>query len=166
MIRCWASVLGGCSEEQSAEHYFTRGLCRGRTVLVGGFDWLGGERKEIGIDSFTIKNLCRRHNADLSHVDTGAIRLFQTIEELIRVQQVRLRFKRKRFSNFVKRQADGRVFERWAKREIRGIVQHLIKREKYPSMNAVMDVCTASYLKRPEVWSTVLQAREEFGFRT
>ena len=48
--------------------------------------------------------------------------------------------------------------------KIRDIVQDLIKRGLFPSMNAVLDIYTASYLKRPEVWSTVLQAREEFGF--
>lgn len=50
------------------------------------------------------------------------------------------------------------------KRKIRDIIQDFIKREKFPSMNAVLDVYTASYLKRPEVWFTILQAREEFGF--
>jgi hypothetical protein len=49
--------------------------------------------------------------------------------------------------------------------KIRDIVQDLIKRGCFPSMNAVLDIHTASYLKRPEVWTTVLQAREEFGFR-
>jgi hypothetical protein len=49
--------------------------------------------------------------------------------------------------------------------KIRDIIQDFIKRGIFPSMNAVLDVYTASYLKRPEVWSTVLQAREAFGFR-
>ncbi len=50
------------------------------------------------------------------------------------------------------------------KRKIRDIIQDLLKHGKFPSMNAVMDIYTAGYLKRPEVWATVLQAREEFGF--
>jgi hypothetical protein len=50
------------------------------------------------------------------------------------------------------------------KMKIRNIIQELIKQKKFPSMNAVMDIYTASYLKRPEVWSTILQARQEFGF--
>lgn len=32
-------------------------------------------------------------------------------------------------------------------------------------MTAVVNVYARGYLKRAEVWSTVLQAREEFGFR-
>ena len=48
---------------------------------------------------------------------------------------------------------------------IRGIVQDLIKRGIFPSMNAVFDIYVPSYLKRPEVLSTIMQAREAFGFR-
>lgn len=131
MVRCWASVLGGCSKEQSAEHYFTRGLFRERTVIVSGFDWLRGERKEIGIDSLTVKNLCRRHNSELSRVDLGAIRLFKTVEEVIRVQNVRARFKRKQFSNFVKRQVDGVMFERWAAKFLIGLVEAAEKEQRW-----------------------------------
>jgi predicted ATP-dependent protease len=49
--------------------------------------------------------------------------------------------------------------------KIRDIIQDLIKRNTFPSMDAVMDVYTVNYLKRTEFWSTVLQARKEFGFR-
>jgi methylphosphotriester-DNA--protein-cysteine methyltransferase len=45
------------------------------------------------------------------------------------------------------------------------IVRDFIKRGIFPSTKAVLAVYTASYLKRPEVWATILQAREEFGFR-
>jgi hypothetical protein len=131
VVKCWASNLGGCSVEQSAEHYFTRGLFKGRTVLVRGFEWLHGEAKEIGIDSLTVKNLCRRHNTQLSEVDQGAIRLFQTIEEVIRVQNVRTQFKRKRFSNFVKHHVDGRIFERWAAKFLIGLVEAAEKERRW-----------------------------------
>lgn len=49
--------------------------------------------------------------------------------------------------------------------KIRNIIQDLIKRNIFPSMDAVMEVYTVNYLKRTEFWSTVLQARKEFGFR-
>ena len=83
-------------------------------VLVEGFDWLKGETKEIGIDSLTVKNLCRRHNTELSYVDQGAIRIFETLEEVIRVQNVRTQLRRKDLSHFVKNRVDGLTFERWA----------------------------------------------------
>jgi hypothetical protein len=49
--------------------------------------------------------------------------------------------------------------------KIRGIIQDFIKRGIFPSMNALLGIYIPSYLKRPEVLSTILQAREEFGFR-
>jgi AraC-like DNA-binding protein len=48
--------------------------------------------------------------------------------------------------------------------KIRGLIQDFIKRGIFPSMNAVLNVYPANYLKRPEVWVTIMQAREEFGF--
>jgi hypothetical protein len=52
-----------------------------------------------------------------------------------------------------------------ARSKIQGIVQDLIKRGVFPSMTAVVNVYTTGYLRRDEVWSTVLQAREDLGFR-
>jgi TniQ len=68
-----------------------------------------------------------------------------------------------RYLNYRKDQAERHKDSDRSK--IRDIVRDFIKRGIFPSMNAVLDVYTASYLKRPEVWATVLQAREEFGFR-
>jgi hypothetical protein len=50
--------------------------------------------------------------------------------------------------------------------KIRDIVQDFIKRGIFPSMNAVLNIYAASYLKRHEVSSTIMKAREEFGFRS
>ena len=49
--------------------------------------------------------------------------------------------------------------------KIRDTIQDLIKRNIFPSMNAVMNVYTVKYLRRSEFWSTILQVRREFGFR-
>jgi DNA-binding MarR family transcriptional regulator len=49
--------------------------------------------------------------------------------------------------------------------KVRDIVQDLIKSGVFPSMNAVLDIYPANYLRRPEVWSIVIQVREELGFR-
>jgi AraC-like DNA-binding protein len=47
------------------------------------------------------------------------------------------------------------------KNRIRAIVRELDQKGTFPSMNAVLDVFTASALKRTEVWATIKQAREE-----
>ncbi|HKQ99076.1 MAG TPA: TniQ family protein [Pyrinomonadaceae bacterium] len=49
------------------------------------------------------------------------------------------------------------------KNRIRKIVVDLKKRGIFPSMNAVLAVFTASYLRRPEVWDTIRQVREELS---
>jgi len=46
------------------------------------------------------------------------------------------------------------------KERIRAIVRDFHKSGTFPSMNAVLDVFTASALKRTEVWTTIKQARE------
>lgn len=47
------------------------------------------------------------------------------------------------------------------KERIRAIVRDLHHRGTFPSMNAVIDVFTASSLKRTELWATIKEAREE-----
>ena len=44
---------------------------------------------------------------------------------------------------------------------IKTIVRDFHTTGTFPSMNAVLDVFTASALKRTEVWATIKQAREE-----
>jgi len=44
---------------------------------------------------------------------------------------------------------------------IKTIVREFHAKGTFPSMNAVLDVFTASALKRTEVWATIKQAREE-----
>jgi hypothetical protein len=46
------------------------------------------------------------------------------------------------------------------KERIRAIVQDFHKSGTFPSMNAVLDVFSASALKRTEVWATIKQSRE------
>jgi len=43
---------------------------------------------------------------------------------------------------------------------LEAIVRELYSNGTFPSMNAVMDVFTASVLKRTEVWATIKEARE------
>jgi hypothetical protein len=43
------------------------------------------------------------------------------------------------------------------------IVSDLMKREIFPSMDVVLEQLPNTRLKFPEVWSTIIQAREEFA---
>jgi hypothetical protein len=47
------------------------------------------------------------------------------------------------------------------KERIKTIVREFHAKGTFPSMNAVLDVFSASALKRTEVWATIKQAREE-----
>jgi predicted transcriptional regulator YheO len=44
---------------------------------------------------------------------------------------------------------------------LKTIVRELYANGTFPSMNAIMDVFTASALKRTEVWATIKRARED-----
>lgn len=49
--------------------------------------------------------------------------------------------------------------------KIRSIIQDLIKHRAFPSLDAMKKVYITRYLDHSEVWSTILQVREELGFR-
>jgi AraC-like DNA-binding protein len=49
------------------------------------------------------------------------------------------------------------------RKKIRAIVLDLIKREVLPSMNKVLEQISTTYLRRTEVWATILEAREELA---
>jgi methylphosphotriester-DNA--protein-cysteine methyltransferase len=50
-----------------------------------------------------------------------------------------------------------------ARKKIKAIVVDLLKRGIFPSMTLVLELFPANCLKRPEVWATIRQAREEFS---
>jgi hypothetical protein len=120
-MNCWAASISACNGGQSAEHYFSRGLFKGKNITVSGFEWLDGKPKEIGVASLTVKNLCRFHNTELAGLDASAITLFKDLEELVRVQEVRKKFAKRKYSRIVTYKVDGLLFERWAAKFLIGI---------------------------------------------
>jgi len=122
MVRCWASVLGDCSDVQSREHYLSRALWLGEGITIKGFDWLHGETKTVGIDSLVAKILCEKHNNLLSPLDAEAADTFHTITKILEVAQERGKTKlSKRYWRVEEHSADGRLFERWAAKYALGL---------------------------------------------
>lgn len=122
MEKCWAAAIGGCSDKLSREHYMSEGLWESRQITVSGFDWLNGEEKTVGLGSLTARILCERHNNGLSRLDKEAIKFFSILDEIRRMQDVRLRTGGRDFCNVIKYRVDGTLFERWAAKFLLGIL--------------------------------------------
>jgi len=78
--RCWASSRGGCDRKISLEHYVSDTVLGAIGIeYLRGAAYTGG-RSDVHISrsNFGSKVLCRRHNSDLSGLDTHARLLFLT----------------------------------------------------------------------------------------
>ncbi|HWG18978.1 MAG TPA: hypothetical protein VG225_00525 [Terracidiphilus sp.] len=110
--KCWAASLGDCSGGISREHLVSQSLFPTGSVVVQGLHWCKDEPKPVGIESLTSKILCRKHNSDLSDVDSAAKRTFDTFVESMRLLDARRnlhlrRYTMKRFT------INGLLLERW-----------------------------------------------------
>src|SRR5882724_825923 len=112
MVKCWASSLRGCCDEQSAEHTVSRGFFSGPMVTISGLPWLKGESKEISVSNLTAKILCRTHNTALSRLDLESKRFRRTIEK-IDAEQNRLKKKVFRWDPSITHDISGPLLERW-----------------------------------------------------
>lgn len=78
---CWARRTKECDGKVSREHVVSKAVLD----LIGHFDLEvkhGGDvayKKRIGVNSATIKFICRKHNADLSPYDKEALKLLKAI---------------------------------------------------------------------------------------
>ena len=119
MVKCWAKTLGGCSNIQSREHFLSQGLWEGDTITVKG---LWEEERTVGLRALAAKNLCKTHNEHLSPLDAEAKKIFTTIDELYRLQDVRLKLKPRKFWTVKRYLRSGSLFERWAAKFIVGFL--------------------------------------------
>lgn len=78
MSKCWASCLGKCGGGFSGEHYVSKAMFTGPSVVIKGLPWCK-ESKMVGINSAVGKILCRTHNSGLSPMDSEAAKLMQAI---------------------------------------------------------------------------------------
>jgi hypothetical protein len=109
---CWAACLGDCSGKISREHIITAGLFLDDKITVQGPPWCRNEPKEIGLAALTKKNLCTKHNSDLSVVDDAGISSMNALRRATQLTNLRVKHKitRPRILRF---QIDGRALERW-----------------------------------------------------
>lgn len=112
MKKCWASILGNCSEDMSREHLISKSLFKDTVVTVEGLAWCVNEPKEIGLGSLTSKVLCVKHNNALSVVDAAAAHAFDVFREMRRLGNVRRKLKPKRW-RVVRPEIEGHLLERW-----------------------------------------------------
>lgn len=115
MVTCWASGLGGCSSKQSGEHYVTRGLWSASYITISGFDWQGGQARQLPVGSLEANILCTTHNNLLGQqVDAEAIRIFKTVGEVVQIfQDWQANPPRKKPILPKRYKVDGKLFERW-----------------------------------------------------
>ncbi len=112
MGECWAACLGNCSDKITREHLVSENLFMEDEMTVQGFPWCKDKPVKIGLASLTAKILCRRHNSDLSNVDTAGGKAFGAFRESRRVANIRERKPKYRWK-LVRTEIDGRGLERW-----------------------------------------------------
>jgi hypothetical protein len=70
--RCWANCLGDCAEGMSGEHYISQSVFTDADIRVQGFSWCKGEAKPIRVETLKTQILCKKHNTQLSDIDSAA----------------------------------------------------------------------------------------------
>lgn len=112
MENCWANQTGDCCGQISREHLISESLFLEPKVSVHGFTWCKEEPKIIGLSSMTSKILCKKHNSDLSPVDTVGAQAFNAFRESAQLNNIRGKLKPRRW-RVQKYTIDGRLLERW-----------------------------------------------------
>lgn len=110
--KCYANILENCDSKISREHYIGQGifdLMSGPSLTVSGFPWQKRDAtQQLRKSNLTAKVLCRKHNSELSPIDSSAQRFLETIyrctrggiQGIVDVSQLGFDF-------------DGRDLERW-----------------------------------------------------
>lgn len=111
-MKCWAEGVSDCYDNQSREHYITKGLFSGKTVKVSGALFLNGEERIISKASLTRKCLCSKHNSMLSPFDEAAIHFAKSLEYANNLSIERSADTRKKHPVHYK-YSDADAFSRW-----------------------------------------------------
>lgn len=123
--RCYLWPVGSCSTKMTKEHFISRNILEKVATSTLRFEnaghFFGGQQTvEIGIDSFSAKVLCDKHNSALSDLDTAAGAAFSTIEALAKDFVEFARLERGRLSRF--HICSGVDIERWMIKVYCGLV--------------------------------------------
>lgn len=133
---CWAQRISPCSEEFSKEHAISEGIAAALDPSIRAVTFTpGGElevRQTIGVNSFTLPILCRRHNGELSPTDAEAARFFSGLSRL--TSQPLSETGPLTDSGQAVLRLDGKLIERWAAKTFLNLVLASIphSREKVP----------------------------------
>lgn len=119
---CWAKGFGPCSDVQSREHYFSAGLFSDDRVIVGGFGWTGEDERVIGLASMVVRNLCTTHNAFLSSVDSEAVSLRASLDDMVTTLESCRSGEDVAALSATVFNVDGCRFERWLLKLLIGVV--------------------------------------------
>jgi hypothetical protein len=109
---CWAACLGDCDGGLTREHTVSKCIFPKGAVTVKGLHWCRDEPITIGISSLTRNILCKKHNSDLSDVDTYAKTAIETLVASMDLTTLRNNLRQNHWT--IKRyEIDGQLFERW-----------------------------------------------------
>jgi len=109
---CWAASLGDCDGRLTGEHTVSKCLLPKGVVTVKGLHWCLDEPITVGISSLTRNILCKKHNSDLSKVDTYAKTALDTLAASMDLATLRNDLRKNHWT--IKRyEIDGQLFERW-----------------------------------------------------
>jgi hypothetical protein len=110
--KCWAACLGECEDGISREHIVSRSLFLSDAVDVSGFSWCEGQTKRIGLSSLTKKALCRKHNTQLSPLDSIASHAFGVIRDQTKLSNERGKNPNQKYKR-VEFHLNATILERW-----------------------------------------------------
>lgn len=110
---CWAASLSDCDRKMSREHVVSKCLFESDEIMVHGFHWCLGEPKKIGLSSLVAKILCKKHNSDVSDLDSAALDAFNAFRQAIHLNNVRGKMKRPPVWSVKRFEIDGPRLERW-----------------------------------------------------
>lgn len=111
-VKCYASVIRGCSDIQSYEHYVSQGLFKNKFVTVEGQKW-AEKPKTIGKRKIGLPILCECHNKLLSPIDAYGIKIFRILESCLIKQNERSNLPRSSFWKKDVHLIEGIKFEKW-----------------------------------------------------
>lgn len=112
MPDCWAASLGNCDQKISREHLVSQCLFDNDQIVVQGFRWCPTP-KAISLSGLVSKILCKKHNSDLSDLDSAALHAFNVFREGIRLNKAREKIKRPSVWHVKAFCIDGPRLERW-----------------------------------------------------
>lgn len=140
-LRCYAAYLGNCNGGITREHYISRSVLdiAGNVVRISGFPWQETDKvKDIGINTFVSKVLCRHHNNELSPLDESGKAFLQALKSVFNNAVGKTEFNDEAFS------LEGDRIELWLLKILCGL-------------------CAVSKsVAIPKRWTNILFEREEF----